>query len=373
MISFFVEIWAPEIELEATAQLRFESAVVSPATSIADAIAILDKAGTGALVLCTQDRDPARVTDRRRYSTGQFCKANPMNAPCDTIATRVPMVAPRFITSGEALDLMNQHDINHLPLVDAENRVVEFLLRKDLVPDVRLDLSAVIMAGGYGKRLLPLTENVPKPMLPVGDRPLLELIIQQLRRSGIRDVNLTTHYLPESIVNHFGDGRKFGVQLNYVKEDHPMGTAGGLRQMNRPTGPFLVINGDILTGVHFQEMLIYHRKHLAELTVGVRKYDMQVPFGVVECKGERITKLREKPSLSFFINAGTYLLEPSAWDYIPEGRRFDMTDLIQALLDDGRPVASFPIMEYWLDVGRHEDYQKAQEDVRKGNIAACGY
>jgi NDP-sugar pyrophosphorylase family protein len=143
--------------------------------------------------------------------------------------------------------------------------------------------------------------------------------------------------------------------------------------MDRPTAPILVINGDILTGVHFQEMLIYHRQHLAELTVGVRKYDMQVPFGVVECKGERITKLREKPSLSFFINAGTYLLEPSAWDYIPEGRRFDMTDLIQALLDDGRPVASFPIMEYWLDVGRHEDYQKAQEDVRKGNIAACGY
>ena len=139
--------------------------------------------------------------------------------------------------SGEALDLMNQHDINHLPVVDAENRVVEFLLRKDLVPDVRLDLSAVIMAGGYGKRLLPLTESVPKPMLPVGDRPLLELTIEQLRRSGIRDVNLTTHYLPESIVNHFGDGEGFGVSLNYLKEDHPMGTAGGLKQMKRPDWP----------------------------------------------------------------------------------------------------------------------------------------
>jgi dTDP-glucose pyrophosphorylase/CBS domain-containing protein len=361
-----------KIELEAIAQQRLENVVVSPATSIADAIAILDKAGTGALVLCTQDRVlRGLLTDgdiRRAILQGK-----PMNAPCDTIATRVPMVAPRFITSREALDLMNQHDIHHLPLVDAESHVVEFLLRKDLVPDVRLDLSAVIMAGGYGKRLLPLTENMPKPMLPVGDRPLLELIIQQLRRSGIRDVNLTTHYLPESIMNHFGKGENFGVRLNYFKEDHPMGTAGGLKQMNRPSAPVLVINGDILTGVHFEEMLIYHRKHLAELTVGVRRYDMQVPFGVVECKAERITKLEEKPSLSFFINAGTYLLEPSAWDYIPEGRRFDMTDLIQALLDDGRPVASFPIMEYWLDVGRHEDYQKAQDDVRKGYIAACEY
>jgi dTDP-glucose pyrophosphorylase/CBS domain-containing protein len=360
------------VELEASIQQRLESVVVSPATSVADAIQSLDKAGTGALVLCTPDRIlRGLLTDgdiRRAILQGK-----PMNAPCDTIATRMPMVAPRFITSSEALDLMNQHDINHLPLVDTDNRVVEFLLRKDLLPDVRLDLSAVIMAGGYGKRLLPLTENVPKPMLPVGDRPLLELIIQQLRRSGIRDVNLTTHYLPESIVNHFGNGEDFGVRLNYLQEEHPMGTAGGLKQMSRPTGPVLVINGDILTGVHFEEMLLYHRHHLAELTVGVRRYDMQVPYGVVECKGERIIRLQEKPSLSFFINAGTYLLEPSVWDYIPQGRRFDMTDLIQALLDNGRPVASFPIMEYWLDVGRHEDYQKAQEDVRKGDIAVCGY
>jgi dTDP-glucose pyrophosphorylase/CBS domain-containing protein len=357
-----------KIELERAAELRLDSAVISPTASIAEAIAVLDRAGTGALVLCTRDRIlRGLLTDgdiRRAILQGK-----PTDAACDTIATRMPMVASRFTSSSEALDLMNQHDINHLPVVDDEHRVVEFLLRRDLVPDLRVELSAVIMAGGYGKRLLPLTESVPKPMLPVGDRPLLELIIQQLRRSGIRDVDLTTHYLPESIVNHFGDGVGFGVRLNYLKEDHPMGTAGGLRQMKRPSGPFLVMNGDILTGVPFQEMLTYHRKHRAMLTVGVRRYDMQVPFGVVECEGVRITKLQEKPSLSFFINAGTYLLEPSAWDYIPEGRPFDMTDLIQTLIDAEQTVASFPIMEYWLDVGRHEDYQKAQEDVLRGVFA----
>jgi NDP-sugar pyrophosphorylase family protein len=263
---------------------------------------------------------------------------------------------------------MNQHDINQLPVVDAENHVVELLLRKDLVTDVQLDLPAVVMAGGYGKRLLPLTESVPKPMLPVGDRPLLELIIQQLHRAGIRDVNLTTHYLPDSILNHFGTGKDFGVSLNYSKEDHPMGTAGGLKLMKRPESSFLVINGDILTGLPFQEMLMYHRKHGADLTVGVRKYDMQVPFGVVECDGVRITGIREKPSMSFFINAGTYLLEPSACDYIPDGRPFDMTDLIQKLLETGKTVVAFPIMEYWIDVGRHEDYQKAQEFALKGRL-----
>jgi dTDP-glucose pyrophosphorylase/CBS domain-containing protein len=357
----------PAVEFEATALQRLQSVVISPTISIADAIAALDKAGTGALVLCTVDRILCGIlTDgdvRRAILQGKS-----MQDACLTIASRMPVVATGSILAGEGLHLMNQHDINHLPVVDAENRVVELLLRKDLVPHVCMDISAVIMAGGYGKRLLPLTENVPKPMLPVGDRPLLELTIQQLRRSGIRDVNVTTHYLADSIVSHFGDGENFGVRLNYLKEDHPMGTAGGLKQLKRADGPFLVINGDILTGVPFQEMLAYHRKHGAMLTVGVRKYDMQVPFGVVQCEDARITKLQEKPSFSFFINAGMYLLEPSACDYIPEGRPFDMTDLMEKLLQAGRPVVGFPIIEYWLDIGKQEDYQKASEDVRNGKF-----
>lgn len=357
----------PEVEFEATTLQRLESVVIYPTTTIAEAIAVLDKAGTGALVLCTKGRILCGLlTDgdiRRAILQGKS-----MDGPCGSIASRKPVVAPRSITTGEALHLMNQRDINHLPVLDAENRVVDFLLRKDLVVDVHSDLSAVIMAGGYGKRLLPLTESVPKPMLPVGDRPLLELTIQQLRRSGIRDVNVTTHYLSDSIVNHFGDGEGFGVKLNYLREDHPMGTAGGLKLMKKADGPFLVINGDILTEVPFQEMLAYHRKHGAVLTVGVRKYDMQVPFGVVKCEDVRITNLQEKPSLSFFINAGTYLLEPSACDYIPEGRPFDMTDLMQKLLEAGRPVIGFPIIEYWLDIGKQEDYQKAREDVRNGRF-----
>ncbi|HEY1576108.1 MAG TPA: nucleotidyltransferase family protein [Terracidiphilus sp.] len=355
-------------EVEATTELRLRDVVISPTTSIAEAIALLDKAGTGALVLCTGERVLCGVLtdgDIRRA----ILQRKPMESPCEFIATSKPTVAPPGLSPAELLDLMSRHEIDHLPVVDTENRVVQFLLRKDLIPEVHLDLSAVIMAGGFGKRLYPLTETVPKPMLPVGDRPLLELIIQQLRRSGIHDVNLTTHYLPESIMNHFGNGDNFGVRLNYCREDHPMGTAGGLKQMKRPDGPFLVINGDILTAVPFREMLTYHRRHQAVMTVGVRKYDVQVPFGVVECEDVRVTSIQEKPSLNFFINAGTYLLEPSAWDYIPEGQRFDMTDLIRTLLEAEQRVTSFPIMEYWIDVGRHEDYQRAQDDVLKGTIA----
>jgi dTDP-glucose pyrophosphorylase/CBS domain-containing protein len=356
-----------EEELEARSQQRLDNVVISPTASITEAIAQLDKAGTGALVLCSGGTKLfGLLTDgdiRRAVLRGI-----PLDSACEHIAIRNPATTQATISATNALHLMNQRDIHHLPVVDAEGNVVDLILRKDIVAEVQLNLSAVVMAGGYGKRLLPLTEQVPKPMLPVGDRPLLERTIEQLRRSGIRDVSLITHYLADSIEQYFGDGRSFGVRLNYVQEDHPLGTAGGLKLMKKPTRPFLVINGDILTGLSFETMHDYHRKNGAEITLGVRKYEVKVPFGVVECEDIRITQIKEKPSLTFFVNAGIYLLEPSVYDYIPEGQHFNMTDLIQKLLDSGRLVVSFPIMEYWLDVGQHEDYRRAQEDVRSGKI-----
>jgi dTDP-glucose pyrophosphorylase/CBS domain-containing protein len=352
-------------EIEADAADFLDTVMLFPSASIADAIAQLDKAGTGALVLCTADRMLfGLLTDgdiRRAILRGVS-----METPCESIASLEPLTVTGSMSAGEALELMVRHDINHLPVVDAAGCVIRFLLRRNLAQRGNTDLSAVIMAGGYGKRLLPLTEQVPKPMLPVGDRPLLELTIQQLRRSGIRDISLTTHYLPESIVQYFGDGSAFGVRLNYLEEDYPLGTAGGIKLMKRTDNPFVVINGDIITGVPFQEMHNFHRKHHASLTVGVRKYGVEVPFGVVDLEEVRVSHIREKPSFKFFINAGIYLLEPEACDFIPSGRRFDMTELIQTLIDAGKVVVSFPIMEYWLDVGRHEDYAKAQEDVRNG-------
>jgi NDP-sugar pyrophosphorylase family protein len=297
-----------------------------------------------------------------------FLRSVPFETACGAIASRDPVVASPDITQAEALRLMNMHDVNHLPLVDADRRIMGFLLRRDLVPDTDSNLAAVVMAGGFGTRLRPLTDQTPKPMLAVGDRPLLELTIEALRKAGIHRVSLTTHYLSEKITDHFGDGRNFGVELNYVNEDNPLGTAGGLKLMKNFDEPLLVINGDILTGVPLREMLTYHREHRADATVGVRKYEVEVPYGVVECEGTRVNKLKEKPSLSVFINAGMYLLEPSVRRYIPDGQRFDMTDLIQRLLERDRPVVSFPIVEYWLDVGRPADYQQAQEDVRNGKI-----
>lgn len=350
--------------IEDAAARVLSSVIISPDASITEAIEQLDRAGTGALVLCAPGRRlVALLTDgdlRRGILSGVS-----LAEPCETIAVTDPITARGPISTSDALNVMVEHDINHLPVLDAEGSLTEFLLRKDVGHPV---LSAVIMAGGLGQRLMPLTEHTPKPMLPVGDRPLLERTIEQLRRSGVRDVSLTTHYLPDSIVEHFGDGEDYGVKINYANEREPLGTAGGLKLIDRPSGPFVVINGDILTGVSFEKMLAYHRRHEAELTVGVRRYVIDVPFGVVECDDARITALREKPSLTLFINGGIYLLEPAAYDSIPDGERFDMTDLIKLLLDEGRTVVSFPIIEYWLDIGRPEDYQRAQHDLRDGPV-----
>ena len=346
---------------------RLAEVLISPATSLKDAIAQLDRAGTGALVLSEDGKTLAGLLtdgDIRRA----ILRNVSLDEPCGEVATVRPIVAESPFSADDALALMTERDINHLPILDRQGNLIEFWLRSDFIREDLPTMSAVVMAGGFGKRLLPLTEQVPKPMLPLGDKPLLERTIEQLRRSGINQISLTTHYLSDSIVEHFGNGEGFGVEISYSREDEPLGTAGGLRRLEPIEGPFVVINGDILTGVSFQDMLAYHRKHGADLTMGVRAYEMEVPFGVVECDDIRVTRLREKPRLTLLVNAGVYLLEPEVRDLIPEGQRYDMTDLIKSLVAEGRTVVSFPIIEYWQDVGRHEDYEKAREDHRNGRI-----
>jgi dTDP-glucose pyrophosphorylase/CBS domain-containing protein len=344
---------------------RLSAVIIAPEASISEAMAQLDKAATGVLLICDEVRHLLGLLTDGDFRRA-ILKRKPLSEPCATIASSHPVTAPITVSSSEALRLMIEHDISQLPVLDSEGRVQKLILSQDIVPNRELGLSAMVMAGGFGTRLLPLTEKVPKPMLPIDGRPLLELTIDQLRRAGIKNVNVTTHYLPEAISDHFGTGETFGVRLNYLQEEHPLGTAGGIKLLKQFDATMLVINGDILTGAPFGAMLDYHRAYRADLTVGVRKYEVQVPFGVVDCEDVHVKGLQEKPSLSFFINAGTYLIEPSVRDFIPTGQRFDMTELINKLIEAGRIVVSFPIMEYWLDMGRHEDYAKAQQDVRNG-------
>ena len=276
-----------------------------------------------------------------------------------------PVTAPIGTEPAALLRMMQERVVRQIPLLDEAGRVVDLATLEDLLPREPLPLQAVIMAGGYGTRLRPLTEELPKPLLLVGDRPLMEFTIERLRQAGIRRINVMTHYLAEKIINYFGDGKSWGVELNYVTEDHPLGTAGALGLMEEPDEPLLVINGDILTRLDFRAMLSFHREHGADLTVAVWHYELKVPYGVMECDGPFVRLVREKPNLSFLVNAGVYLLEPSVHHYIPNGERFDMTDLIQRLLEEKRRVVSFPVIEYWLDIGQGADYKQAQEDAQK--------
>lgn len=348
--------------------------LVSPHASIREAIAVIDRFGQGIVLVVNQDRQLlGTITDGdvRRAMLADVDLDSPINMLLARKADS-PYAQPVTASVGterEALlQMMGERSVRQVPLLDESGQVMDLITTNDLLPRQVLPLQAVIMAGGFGARLRPLTEDLPKPMLPIGERPLMEHILEQLQQAGIRQVNVTTHYKPEKIIEHFGDGRAFGVELTYVNEDQPLGTGGALGLLPTPSEPLLVINGDILTQVDLRAMLAYHQESLADMTVAVRRYDLQVPYGVIECEGTQIRRLREKPELSFLVNAGIYLLEPSVYEYIPNGQRFNMTDLIQWLLDAERTVVSFPIREYWLDIGRHADYIQAQGDLSEGRL-----
>lgn len=259
------------------------------------------------------------------------------------------------------LELLKALNVTHLPLVDEEERVAGLVTSEQMERPQALPLVAVIMAGGKGTRLYPLTEELPKPMLEIGGRPLLELIIQQLRAAGVSRITITTHYKPEKIQTYFGDGRKFGVVLTYIMEERPLGTIGGLGLMKTPQGTTLVINGDILTQVNFRALLAFHQEHQADLTITVRQHDLKVPYGVVECEGPRVRRMQEKPVVGFFVNAGIYLLQPLVYRFISRGERLNMPELIHRLLAQDRSIVSFPLREYWMDIGQHPDYAQAKK------------
>jgi NDP-sugar pyrophosphorylase family protein len=222
------------------------------------------------------------------------------------------------------------------------------------------------MCGGLGTRLRPWSLIIPKPMFPIGERPILELLLERLRLNGITDVYLSVGYKAEIIEGALRDGSHLGVQLHYVREQEPLGTAGALNLLrDKLTGPFLMMNGDLVTRLDFQKFFNYHETCKSEITVGTKNYDVQIPYGVIEDSSGRVTELREKPTYSTHINAGIYLINPSALDLLPSLGRFDATQLIQAAMDANRPVYSYLIEEYWLDIGRLEDYDKANEDAKR--------
>jgi dTDP-glucose pyrophosphorylase/CBS domain-containing protein len=351
-----------------------EPLFVPPSALLREVVACIDRNQEGiALVVDDDRRLVGTVTDgdvRRALLAGAQLDAMTAGQLIEQKAPatrRQPVTAPVGATPAELLDLMNQHELRHIPLVGEDGRVAGIELLTSLVHDYELPIRALVMAGGYGTRLRPLTDDRPKSMLPVGDRPLLEHIVEQLQQAGIKRVHLATHYKAEAIAEHFGDGHRFGVEINYINEDAPLGTAGALALMADSEEPLLVMNGDILSDVNVASMVDFHRTQGAALTIAVRPYDVQVPFGVVRVDGMEVIAVEEKPIVTHLVNAGIYVLQPGVCRLVPSGRPFDMTDLIAASIDARLRVISFPLREYWLDIGRADDYVRARAKFGEGH------
>lgn len=335
--------------------------MVTPNTPMREVMQVIDRAGTqialvtdddGHLLGIATDGDIRRALLRGEgleTPVDQFMNPNPVTGLVD----EDPAVWQRT---------MQRHSLRFLPLLDARGCVQE-LVRVDALAEPARDNLVMLMAGGLGTRLRPLTEHEPKPLLKVGDKPILETILENFIAQGFHRFKFCINYRGQMIRDHFGDGSAWGAQIDYVEEHKRLGTAGALSLLDeRPKQPFFVMNGDLLTKVDFVRLLEFHKKQSNAATLCVREYRYQIPYGVVQLDQYRITRLKEKPVQYYNVNAGIYLLEPSVMDHIPRDEYYDMTTLVERMIAQGSQVGSFPLREYWMDIGRMEDFERADHE-----------
>lgn len=250
-----------------------------------------------------------------------------------------------------------------VPYLDEAGRIEKIFNLKD--NHSALPIDAVIMAGGRGQRLSPLTDTVPKPLLPLGCKPIIEHNVDRLAQFGIENISITIRYLGQQIVDHFGDGTQKGVSISYFEENQPLGTMGAVRHLNHYLNDsVLVMNSDLFTNIDFEEFYLHFIESEAEMAVAAIPYNVSVPYAVMEVENERVVSLKEKPTYTYYSNAGIYLMKRSVIDLIPADRPFDAPDLIELLANQGKKVTTFPIVGYWIDIGKHEDYAKAKEFIK---------
>lgn len=239
--------------------------------------------------------------------------------------------------------------------------ILDFSFRKTLIP-----ADAVLMAGGEGKRLRPLTENTPKPLLKVGDKPIIEYNIDRLINFGVKTINLSINYLGEQLVDYFGDGSNKEINIKYVKEDKPLGTIGSILLVDTfHNDDIIVMNSDLLTNIDFADFFKMYKETEADMAVAATSYHVDVPYAVLEVSdGTEVRSLKEKPRYTYYSNAGIYIIKKELLKMIPENQFYDITDLMERVLEMNLKLITYPINGYWLDVGKHEDFKKAQEDIK---------
>ncbi len=341
---------------------HFRQSLLSYPATIQQAVECIDQAGVQiAVVVDARQRLIGTVTDgdvRRGLLRGLTLASS-----ADEIIQRDPFVLPASMDRQAVVGLMQANRIHQIPVVDEDRRVIGLHVLDELTQPVRQPGRMVIMAGGKGTRLRPYTESCPKPMLPVAGRPMLEHIIEHARADGFERFTISLFYLGEMIREHFGDGSRWNVAIDYVEESTPLGTGGALSLLDPPPdAPFIVTNGDVLTDVRYSDILAYHQSHGAEATMAVRSHEWQHPFGVVHTDGVEIAGFDEKPVLRTHINAGIYVLGPAALTHLESCEHCDMPRLFERLQASHMRTIVYPMHEPWLDVGRPDDLERARSE-----------
>ncbi|MHB1407165.1 MAG: nucleotidyltransferase family protein [Desulfitobacteriaceae bacterium] len=287
-----------------------------------------------------------------------------LTTPVDEIMNKAPVTINATSRERDALFLMQAKGIHQLPVLDDQGKVLGIYVLSDLIAARVKPNTVVIMAGGLGTRLRPLTEEVPKPMLQVGDKPILHTIIEQLKDHGLTNIVLAVNYLSDRIRDYFETGEAFGVKIQYLQETERMGTAGALTLMPElPPEPLVVMNGDILTKVDFSQLLQFHQTEGHAVTMCVRNYEFRVPYGVVHLNEDyKVSVIEEKPLHSFLVSAGIYVLNPETIRMIPPKSYFDMPSLLDLAAKLPQGVGCFPIRDYWIDIGENKEYQRANSE-----------
>jgi len=289
-----------------------------------------------------------------------------MDARVSYVMNKQPITATIKDDTRQILRLMKKRDVLHIAIVDDDGILLKIETIQNIMGSNKKRNNPVfLMAGGFGVRLHPLTKDIPKPLVKIGDRPILETIILQFIDHGFHDFYISTHYRAEMITEYFGDGRRFGITINYIYEDDPLGTAGalGLLPEMKTNLPIIIMNSDVLTKINFDQLLRFHKEENGIATMCVREYDITVPYGVVEIDDHSIIDITEKPIHKFFVNAGIYVLNNEALLDVRRNIKIDMTDLLINYINNGKTISSFPVHEYWLDIGRMEELSQAQKDI----------
>jgi dTDP-glucose pyrophosphorylase/CBS domain-containing protein len=347
--------------------MNWRKTLIHETATLIDTFDVIERAGLQiAMVVDEQDRLLGIVTDgdlRRNILSMVDKNLTNLHVPVRDVMNRNPTVVRPSDDRQQVLSQMRARKIHQIPVVADDGRVVGLMTLDALLDVVAQPNLVVLMAGGFGTRLRPLTEDCPKPMLKVGNRPILETIIQQFLDYGFYRFAISVHFMPDVIKKHFGDGRRMGAEITYIEETKPMGTAGALALLpNLPQEPFFVMNGDLLTTLNFSNLLQFHQNNGSPMTLCVREHAMSVPYGVAEVGGNHLIELVEKPTYRKLINAGIYVCDPAILTRFDKDRPVTMVDVAQGLLQEGRAPSVFTIQEYWVDIGQHADFVQAGLD-----------